>query len=48
MNASTLSFNSSAEAKLERRSSFRDRMPNQISIWFSHEQCLGVYANRMR
>ena len=23
-------------------------MPNQISIWFSHELCLGVYANRIR
>src|SRR5262245_1457073 len=48
MNASTFAFGSSAEAKLERRSSLRERMPNQISTWFSHEQCLGVYAKPMR
>jgi hypothetical protein len=26
----------------------RTRMLNQISIWFSHEVCLGTYTKRMR
>jgi cytochrome c peroxidase len=29
-----------------RRNARRTRMLNQHSIWFSHEQCLGVYTNR--
>src|SRR3954452_10264027 len=43
-----LCFKSSSEQKLDRFSSFLTRMLNQISIWFSHELCLGVYANRIR
>src|SRR4051812_41916713 len=48
MNASTFAFKSSVEAKLDRLSNFLARVPNQISTWFSHEQCLGVYAKRIR
>src|SRR5262245_44394670 len=47
MNESTFLFRSSVEVKLDRFSSFLARMPNQISTWFSHEQCLGVYMNRI-
>ena len=48
MNAGTLCFHSSAEAKLERRRRLRERMPNPVSTWFGHEPCLGVDANRIR
>ncbi len=34
--------------EVPRRSSRRTRILNQISIWFSHEPCFGVYTNRMR
>src|SRR6266508_2044270 len=48
MNARMRALRSSNEVKLERHSSLRTRMLNQISIWLSHEVCLGVYTNRMR
>lgn len=38
----------SSEPKLLRFNRRRHNIPNQISIWFSHEQCFGVYTNRMR
>ena len=48
MNARIRWFKASVEAKLPRLSRRRLSMPNQISTWFSHEQCLGVYTKRMR
>ena len=42
MKALSLHVRSSLEEKLPRRMTFRARIENQISIWFSHEQCFGV------
>src|ERR1700694_3590032 len=42
MNCSILVRNWLFEAKLLLRSSLRTRMEEQISIWLSHEACLGV------
>ena len=39
---------SSVEVKGPCSSKRRTRMLNQSSIWFSQEQCLGVYTKRMR
>src|SRR3954468_22482356 len=45
MNRRILSLRSSSEQKLDRFSNFLTRVLNQISIWFSHELCLGVYTS---
>src|ERR1700730_13825414 len=42
MNCSILVRRALLLAKLPRRRSFRARMENQISIWLSHDACLGV------
>src|ERR1043166_4591668 len=42
MNCSILVRSAFLLAKLPRRRSFRTRIENQISIWLSHEACLGV------
>src|SRR6516164_9336169 len=48
MNCSIPVFNICLLAKLPRRISFRTRMENQISIWLSHDACLGVKWKTMR
>ena len=42
MNAWSFCFNCPFDAKDPRRITFLTRMPNQISIWFIQEACLGV------
>ena len=39
---------SATEVNEPRRISFRIIIPKIVSIWFSHELCLGVYTNRIR
>ena len=48
MNCSILVRSSALLAKLPRRRSFLTRIENQISIWLSHEACLGVKWKVMR
>src|SRR3954471_705554 len=48
MNSTILDLRSSSDTKLDRRRSLRTRVLNQISTWFSHELCFGVYTNRIR
>src|SRR5579863_3534798 len=48
MNCSILVRKSFLVEKLPRRRSFRTRMENQISIWLSHDACLGVKWKLMR
>src|SRR5438128_5531108 len=48
MNCAVLTRRACLEAKSPRRRSLRARMENQISIWLSHEACLGVKWKVMR
>ncbi len=41
MNRLSLSFRSAVEVKLPRRMTLRMITPKTISIWFSHDVCLG-------
>src|SRR5271169_4086125 len=44
----SLSFRSSVDVKLPRRTTLRMMTPNTISTWFSHDVCLGKYTKRTR
>lgn len=44
----SLSRRSATEVKEPRRITFRVITPKTISIWFSHDVCLGKYTKRMR
>src|SRR3954447_12391640 len=48
MNARIRFLRSSTDWKLDRRSNLRTKVLNQISTWFRHELCLGVYTKRRR
>src|SRR3954466_6293666 len=48
MNSRIFRLRSSNDLKPDLRRSLRARVLNQISTWFSHELCLGVYTNRIR
>src|SRR5229473_3491804 len=48
MKRSSLSCKSSTEVKLPRRMTLRMITPNTISIWLSHDVCLGKNTKRMR
>src|SRR5262249_44277372 len=48
INTSSFVRKSSTDVKLPRRTAYRVIIPKTISIWLSHELCLGVYTNRMR
>src|SRR5580704_7967070 len=43
-----LSCKSAVEVKLPRRITLRMMTPNTISIWLSHDVCLGKYTKRTR
>jgi hypothetical protein len=43
----SFSRRSATEVKFPRRITFRVITPNTISIWFSHDVCLGKYKKRI-
>ena len=48
MKFNSLSRKSFTDVNEPRRITFRMIIPKIVSIWFSHELCLGVYTNRIR